>query len=84
MALPELIRAGLFVVEFEAESAGQRHTHRHLFMLPDQQGHRNKDHPEIIVAVGALPMAAWVRLLKQGEDGIEGSGWGGVHNPRLV
>jgi hypothetical protein len=84
MALPELVRAGLFVLEFEAENAGQRHTHRHLFMLPDQQGHRDKDHPEVIVAVGSVPMAAWVRLLEQGGDDLEGSGWGGVHNPRLV
>jgi hypothetical protein len=84
MALPELVRAGLFVLEFEAENAGQRHTHRHLFMLPDQKGHRDKDHPEVMVAVGSVPMAAWVRLLEQGEDDIEGSGWGGVHNPRLV
>jgi hypothetical protein len=53
-------------------------------MLPDQKGHRDKDHPEVMVAVGSVPMAAWVRLLEQGEDDIEGSGWGGVHNPRLV
>ena len=72
------------MLEFEAENAGRTNIHRHLFMLPDQQGHRDKDHPEIIVAVGSVPMAAWVRLLEQGEDGIEGSGWGGVHNPRLV
>jgi hypothetical protein len=83
-SLPELVRAGLCVLEFEAENAGRTNTHRHLFMLPDQQGHRDEDHPEVIVAVGSVPMAAWVRLLEQGEDGIEGSGWGGVHNPRLV
>ena len=84
MALPELVRAGLFVLEFEAENAGRTNTHRHLFMLPDQQGYRDEDHPEVMVAVGTVPMAAWVRLLEQGEDGIEGSGWGGVHNLRLV
>ena len=84
MALPELVRTGLFVLEFEAENAGRTNTHRHLFMLPDQQGHRDKDHPEVMVAVGTVPMAAWVMLLEQGEDDIEGSGWGGVHNPRLV
>jgi hypothetical protein len=83
-SLPELVRAGLFVLEFDAENAGRTNTHRHLFMLPDQQGHRDKEHPEVMVAVGSVPMAAWVRLLEQGEDGIEGSGWGGVHNPRLV
>ena len=84
IALPELVRAGLFVVEFEAVNAGQRHTHRHLFMLPEQQGHRDEEHPEIMVSEGSVPMTAWVSLLEQGEDGIEGSGWGGVHNPRLV
>ena len=83
-SLPELIRAGLFVLEFEAENAGRTNTHRHLFMLPDQQGHRDEDHPEVMVSAGPVPMAAWVRLLEQGEDGIEGSGWGGVHNPRLM
>ena len=83
-SLPELVRAGLFVLEFDAENAGRTNTHRHLFMLPDQQGYRDEDHPEVMVAVGSVPMAAWVRLLEQGEDGIEGSGWGGVHNPRLV
>ena len=84
MALPELVRAGLFVLEFDAENAGQTNTHRHLFTLPDQQGYRDEDHPEIIVAVGSVPMAAWVRLLEQCEDDLAGSGWGGVHNPRLV
>ena len=82
--MPELVRAGLLIIEFEAENAGRTNTHRHLFMLPDQQGYRDEDHPEIIVAVGAMPMAEWVRLLEQGEDGIEVSGWGGVHNPLLV
>ena len=53
-------------------------------MLPDQQGHRNEEYPEVLVSAGPVPMAAWVRLLEQGEDGIEGSGWGGVQNPRLV
>jgi hypothetical protein len=84
MALPELIRAGLFVVEFEAENAGRTNTHRHLFMLPNQQGYRDEDHPEVMVSVGSVPMAAWVRLLEQGEDDLAGSGWGGVHNLRLV
>jgi hypothetical protein len=84
MALPELVRAGLFVVEFEAENAGRTNTHRHLFMLPDQQGYRDEHHPEVLVSAGPVPMAAWVRVLEQGEDGIEGSGWGGVQNPRLV
>ena len=83
MALPELVRAGLFVLEFEAENAGRTNTHRHLFMLPDQQGHRDKDHPEVTVSAGSVPMAAWIRLLEHGEDGMESSGWGGVHNPRL-
>ena len=83
-SLPELVRAGLLIIEFEAENAGRTNTHRHLFMLPDQQGYRDEDHPEIIVAVGSVPMAAWVRLLEQGEDDLAGSGWGGVHNPRLV
>lgn len=80
MALPELIRAGLFLLEFEAENAGRTNTHRHLFMLPDQQGHRDADYPEVIVAVGSVPMAAWVRLLQQGEDGIEVSGWGKIED----
>ena len=83
-SLPELVRAGLLIVEFEAENAGRTNIHRHLFMLPDQQGHRDEDHPEVIVSAGSVPMAAWIKLLEQGEDGIEGSGWGGVHNPRLV
>lgn len=83
-SLPELVRAGLFVLEFEAENAGRTNTHRHLFMLPDQQGHRNEEYPEVMVAVGSVPMATWVRLLEQGEGDIEGSGWGGGLNPRLV
>jgi hypothetical protein len=83
-SLPELVRAGLIIVEFEAENSGRTNTHRHLFMLPDQQGYRDEDHPEVIVSSGPVPMASWIRLLEQGEDGIGGSGWGGVRDPRLV
>ena len=83
-SLPELVRAGLIIVEFEAENSGRSNTHRHLFMLPDQQGYRDEDHPEVIVSAGPVPMASWIRLLEQGEDGIEGSGWDGVRNPRLL
>jgi hypothetical protein len=72
LALATVILASSLVGEAKAQS------------LPDQQGHRDEDHPEVIVAVGSVPMAAWVRLLEQGGDGIAGSGWGGVHNPRLV
>ena len=83
-SLPELVRAGLIIVEFEAENSGRTNTHRHLFMLPDQLPHRDEDHPEVIVSAGPVPMASWIRRLEQGEDGIEGSGWGGVRNPRLL
>jgi hypothetical protein len=52
-------------------------------MLPDQQGYRDKDHPEVMVSTGSVPMAAWVRLLEQGEDDLE-SGPINLFDRRLV
>ncbi len=82
-SLPELVRAGLFIVEFEAENAGRTNTHQHLFMLPDQIGEREEEHPNIMVSVGNIPLADWVRVLENGDERVPGSGWGGVHRPRM-
>jgi hypothetical protein len=83
-ALPMLSRSGLVVVEFKAENAGRTRTHRHLFMLRDQQAERLTVAPAINLSVGHVPFREWLAFLEQGDPEIPGSGWSGVHRPRLL
>ncbi len=82
-SVPELVRSGLFVVEFEAENAGRRNVQRHLFMLQNHTGHRISELSDLLMSTGRIPFDDWVRFLEDGDPEIEGSGWAGVHNPRL-
>jgi len=83
-ALPELVRAGLFVVEFEAENEGRTRHHKHLFMAPGQHGERQDDAPEVMVSVGRLPINEWLELLDSGDEKVEGSGWRGIKNAHVA
>lgn len=83
-SLPRLSRSGLVMVEFEAKNNGRTKTHRHLFMLPDQQAIRPVNAPAISLSAGHIPFAEWVNFLEKGDPEIAGSGWSGVHQPRLV
>jgi hypothetical protein len=82
-ALPDLVQAGLFVVEFEAKHAARTRRHKHLFMVPGQCGERLEDAPSIVVSVGRLPVRDWLELLEHGDEQIEGSGWRGVKNAHV-
>jgi len=77
-ALPDLRRFSLFAVEFEAKNAGRTTHHKHLFIVPGQQGERQGDAPEVLISVGKLPVKDWLELLERGDEQIEGSGWGSV------
>lgn len=82
-ALPRLSRSGLVVIEFKATNKGRTKTHRHLFMLPGQQAIRPVNAPVISLSAGRIPFAEWVTYLEHGDPEIPGSGWSGVHQPRL-
>lgn len=68
----------------EKTATRRTHTHRHLFMIPDQQAERHPDAPSYSLSAGRIPFTDWVAYLEQGDPEIPGSGWTGVQRPRLL
>ncbi|WP_339816908.1 hypothetical protein [uncultured Paracoccus sp.] len=83
-ALPILSQTGLLVIEFKATNAGRTATHQHLFILLNQQAERLPAASSINLSAGHIPFADWVAYLENGDPEIPGSGWSGVHQPRLL
>jgi hypothetical protein len=74
-ATPELVRCGMFIVEFEAENAGRWNAHQHLFIVPDQVGGRQADAPSVVMMGGSVPLEDWVEILEKG--------WGDIREPHV-
>lgn len=84
-AMPDLVRSGMMIIEFEAENAGRWNKHKHLFILKDQQAERLEEAQSVQISSGSIPFQAWVRLLENGDPDLDrSSGWGAIRNPRLV
>jgi hypothetical protein len=74
-AIPELVRCGMFIIEFEAENAGRWNAHQHLFIVSDQVGERQADAPNVVLMGGPVPLQDWVQILEKG--------WGAIRKPHL-